>query len=90
MPFRRQHVVGPFVVDFCCPAAGLIVEVDGAVHVDARARDQDDWRENRLREMGYRVLRFTTTQVEADLDLVVGRIRDELEQDRLGHRNMAG
>jgi len=36
LKFRRQHPLGPFILDFCCPARMLVVEVDGAAH-DAQA-----------------------------------------------------
>jgi len=50
--FRRQHPVGPYIVDFYCPAARLAVEVDGEAHGmgDNPARDED--RDDRLRRLG--------------------------------------
>jgi very-short-patch-repair endonuclease len=45
--FRRQHPIGPYVLDFYCDAAKLAVEVDGATHADAerarRDRERDTW-----------------------------------------------
>jgi very-short-patch-repair endonuclease len=40
--FRRQHPLGPFVLDFCCPSVRLVVEVDGGIHLEAEqaVRDQ--------------------------------------------------
>jgi very-short-patch-repair endonuclease len=39
MKFRRQHPIGPYVADFYCHAAGLVVEVDGVSHDDKAAQD---------------------------------------------------
>jgi len=38
--FRRQHPIGPFVADFCCPQGKLIVELDGGQHAEEIAVDQ--------------------------------------------------
>ena len=39
LKFRRQHPIGPYVVDFCCQSAKLVVEVDGMSHADKAAQD---------------------------------------------------
>jgi very-short-patch-repair endonuclease len=52
--FRRQVVIGPYIVDFLAPAARLVVEVDGAYH--ARRSRADARRDARLAVLGYRVL----------------------------------
>ena len=54
--FRRQHPIGPYVVDFCCPDCGLVVELDGGQHADQTARDTV--RTRFLEAEGYRVIRF--------------------------------
>ncbi|MEX8502600.1 MAG: endonuclease domain-containing protein [Leptothrix ochracea] len=53
--FRRQQVIGPYIVDFVCPKAHLIVELDGAQHALHQPYDQarDAW----LHAQGYRILR---------------------------------
>jgi very-short-patch-repair endonuclease len=70
--FRCQHPVGPFVLDFFCPAAKLVIEVDGAIH--ERQRDQDQARTEHLEGYGYCVLRFTNREVMTNLNGVVERI----------------
>jgi very-short-patch-repair endonuclease len=70
--FRRQHPVGPFVVDFFCASAQLVVEIDGPVH-DTQ-RDRDDERQQLLETRGYRVLRIRSDDVENDLSGVLTRI----------------
>ena len=68
--FRRQHPLGPFVLDFYCPAMKLAVEVDGVIHRmdDHAARDErrDAW----LAEQGVQVLRIPADDVLQDVDEV--------------------
>ena len=56
--FRRQQPIGPYVVDFFCPSAKLIVELDGGQHGEARVVIYDEARTQWLEAQGYRVLRF--------------------------------
>jgi very-short-patch-repair endonuclease len=74
--FRRQAPMGPYVVDFVCHRAALVIEVDGGVHqlTDVAARDlkRDAWFDSQ----GYTVLRLSTRQVEDDIDSVVATIRN--------------
>lgn len=75
--FRRQHVVGHFIVDFCCPAARLVVELDGESHL---GREKHDVRRQGLLEAeGLKVLRFWDTEVHEQLDAVVEAIYRECE-----------
>jgi very-short-patch-repair endonuclease len=71
LKFRRQHPIGPYIVDFYCPAARLVVEVDGESHGmgDRPARDarRDHW----LREQGLRVVRFNAADVMKDVGSAV-------------------
>ena len=59
--FRRQHPIHPFVVDFACLSAKLIIEIDGASHDAAQAYDAR--REGVLIALGFEVLRFSNQQV---------------------------
>jgi very-short-patch-repair endonuclease len=70
--FRRQHPLGQFIADFCCPACRLIVELDGPIHLRHIQRDQD--RTRQFEAFGYRVLRFTNERVEHDIDTVLSEI----------------
>lgn len=71
--FRRQHTIGRFIVDFYCPAARLIVEVDGPIHQNTQ--DEDAIRQEFLEAQELRVLRFANLVVMQDTDAVVDRIR---------------
>ena len=73
LKFRKQHPVGPYVVDFCCLSSRLIVEVDGAAHDGERAA-HDEMRIRLIRENGFRVLRVAAVDVTRDMDAVVAAI----------------
>ena len=76
--FRRQHPIGPFVVDFFCASAGLILEIDGAIHSSREAGDRE--RQLLLESRDYRVLRFSAEEVENDLGRVLQRVAEALTQ----------
>ena len=71
LKFRRQHPLGRYVVDFYCPAARLVVEVDGQSHGMGGRPEQDAVRDRWLWEQGLRVLRFDAADVIGDLEAVV-------------------
>jgi len=74
--FRRQHPIGPYITDFCCSVARLVVEVDGGVHEHEDRMLRDANRDAYLADRGYRVLRLTVKEVLADPDAVAARVRE--------------
>jgi very-short-patch-repair endonuclease len=72
LKFRRQHPVGPFVLDFCCAERHLAIELDGGVH--AQRQEQDAERAAILAAAGYRLLRFPNDAVTNRLDEVLAAI----------------
>jgi very-short-patch-repair endonuclease len=72
LQFRRQQIIDGFIVDFYCHAAGLVVEVNGAVHDEQREYDAE--RDQILATRGLQILRVTNTEVTTDLDEVLERI----------------
>jgi very-short-patch-repair endonuclease len=78
--FRRQHVIGHYIVDFYCPARRLVIEIDGRSH-DAQRFGYDQAREAYLRDRGYTVLRFPDLLVLRDPVAVVRAIAVALELD---------
>jgi len=78
--FRRQHPVGPFIVDFCCTEARVIVELDGGHH--ALTHDSDMARSGYLTGQGYRVLRFWNNEVLGNTSGALERIVEALKRDR--------
>ena len=64
--FRRQHPVGPYVLDFYCSRSKLCIEVDGAAHDLAVQALRDERRDAWLGTQGIRVLRFNATDILED------------------------
>jgi very-short-patch-repair endonuclease len=71
--FRRQHPLGPYVADFFCAEAKLVVEVDGGQHAD-----DGDTRTRWLAARGYRVIRFWNNDVLANTEGVLQMILEAL------------
>ena len=67
--FRRQHTIGPYIVDFCAPRKKLIVELDGGQHLEQEEYDRE--RTSFLASKGYQVLRFWNNEVMKDIDGVL-------------------
>lgn len=66
--FRRQHPIGPYILDFYCAAARLAVEVDGAIH-DVEGQIRHDQRRTKwLAERGIRVIRVRAVDVRDKVD----------------------
>jgi very-short-patch-repair endonuclease len=86
--FRRQFPIGEFVADFACPAAGLVVELDGSQHAEQAEKDQ--WRTRMLAGHGYRVLRFWNEEVLTNIDGVVESILQELLATGIVTKEQAG
>jgi len=86
LKFRRQHPIGPFVADFYCAAATLVVEVDGDTHGERVAYDarRTEW----LLQQGYEVIRVSNDDVYQRLDVVLEMIRAACER-RIAERTAA-
>ena len=69
--FRRQHPIGPYILDFYCAAARLAVEVDGAVHDNPDQMARDRRRAAWLARQGVSVLRYPATSIRDNLDGIV-------------------
>jgi very-short-patch-repair endonuclease len=81
--FRRQHPIGHYIADFCCPSRKLVIELDGEYHMNVRQADKN--REDSLQEHGFRVLRFTNDHVFERVEWILQTIADELSID--WHKN---
>ena len=86
--FRRQVPVagGRFIADFCAPALGLIVEVDGGIH--SRKRRADARRDEKLQRLGYTVLRLDAELVLGEPERAFALVREAMRA--LGRRNDRG
>ena len=72
--FRRQHRIGLYIADFCCPEQTLVVELDGGQH---SVQVESDLRRTAfLLQRGYRVLRFWDNDALVNTDVVVEQIAE--------------
>ena len=78
LKFRRQHPLGPYVADFYCVAARLVIEVDGASHEHTIERDRcrDEW----MRSQGLEVIRVSASSVSQSVSGVLRFILDAAER----------
>jgi very-short-patch-repair endonuclease len=74
--FRRQHPIGPYIADFACCSAKLVVELDGDTHIEAYDARRDQWMEGN----GWRVMRIVLQEMDEDIEGVVDTIRLELAE----------
>jgi len=78
--FRRQHPIGPYIVDFVCISAKLIVELDGDVHARPEQIEYDKQRSDYLQALGFRVRRYSNLDVLKSADGVILDIMNALKQ----------
>ena len=71
LKFRRQHGIGPYIVDFYCPEQSLVIEVDGDSHADADQIVKDGQRERYLQSLGLHVIRYCNDDIMKNLDGVL-------------------
>lgn len=79
--FRRQHIIGDYIVDFVCLSKQLVVEVDGEYHLAEDQMRLDEIRTEYLNSKGFYVLRFTNQQILNELHDVTLRIENELNNN---------
>jgi len=80
LQFRRQHPIGPFIVDFYCAALKLAVEIDGDSHGSIEAQQFDEKRSPFIATKGVRLIRFWNSDIHERLD---GVLADILEEERV-------
>ena len=78
--FRRQFPIGGFIVDFCCRARRLVIELDGSQHADAAGVTEDRERTRLIAARGYNVMRFWNEDILSNLDGVLEQVFAELGQ----------
>ena len=76
--FYRQKNIGDYIVDFYCPSAKLIVEIDGGQHYSKENNVKDEARDKFLSNLGFRVLRFSNSDVFKNIDGVITEIYNHL------------
>ena len=74
--FRRQHIIGDYIVDFVCLEKMLVVEVDGEYHSTDEQKALDELRTEYLNSVDFSVVRFTNEQVINHINDVVAHIEE--------------
>jgi very-short-patch-repair endonuclease len=74
LQFYRQRIIVNYIVDFFCPKAKLIIEVDGGQHYFGKTHDDDLKRDEYLKNLGFKVLRFSDRDVLTNIEGVVENI----------------
>jgi len=82
--FRRQHPIGPFIADFYCHEARLVIELDGSIHLLENIKEYDKYREQKILDLGLNILRFTNEEVFSETDLVLNKIENFLNSLIIG------
>ena len=78
--FYKQKVVGPYIVDFYCHRARLVVELDGSQHYFDEGQRYDERRSAFLERQGLLVLRFSNREINREFDAVCGMIDDTVRR----------
>ena len=78
----KQKIISPYIVDFCCTKAKLIIEIDGSQHFEENGKSEDAKRTAFLESLGYTVIRFSNYEINTQFVAVCEQI-DNLIQKRL-------
>ena len=65
--FRRQQIIGNYIVDFYCHSKALVIELDGSQHFEDKGKQADLERDAYLRGLGLRVLRYSNLDVNRNI-----------------------
>ena len=85
--FRRQHSIENYIVDFYCPQEKLIIELDGEVHNDRMQAEYDQVRDDRLKQLGNKILRFENHQMFNDMEGVLRVIQQNFDNEPTANAN---
>ena len=77
--FRRQHSIKNFIVDFYCSSERMIIELDGAYHLEFTQQQLDYERNQLLESLGFKVLRFENKFVFEDIEMVLKTIEEAFD-----------
>jgi very-short-patch-repair endonuclease len=81
--FRRQHSIGNYIVDFYCPEKKIIIELDGHQHKREKDTRYDAKRTEYFKSLGIKVLRFWNNEINENLEGVILKIEENLQNPHL-------
>ena len=68
--FKRQKVIGKYIVDFYCPSKRIVIELDGSQHYDEAGQASDKERDAYLKSLGIEVLRYSNLEINSYFEAV--------------------
>ena len=74
--FRRQHGIGPYVVDFYCKEKNLIIELDGSRHLNEKEYDKE--RDSYIETLEIKVLRLWNSEIDKNIEKALVKIKEHL------------
>ena len=77
--FRRQYGIGNYIADFYCPEFKIVIEIDGGQHFEDEGLEYDRVRENDMKNLGIKTLRFTNIDILKNIDGVLEQIKIEID-----------
>jgi very-short-patch-repair endonuclease len=77
--FRCQHPIYRYILDFYCHEKLLAIEIDGDIHKERK--DYDAYRDEFMKSLGIRTLRYNNSEIITDVDSIICRIKAELSRD---------
>ena len=80
--FRRQHSIENYIVDFYCTSERLTIELDGSHHTESETYFNDGLRDARLKQLNYRILRFSNKQVLENPQTVLKQIAAKFQSQK--------
>ena len=80
LQFKRQYVIGDYIVDFYCHKAKLVIKLDGSGHYEPEIVQKDQLRTEYLKTLGLSVLRFTNLEVKKYFSVVCEKIDLTVQQ----------
>ena len=81
--FNRQKVLGPYIVDFYCASAKLVIELDGSQHYSEEGSDDDKIRDRYLARLGIKVVRYSNLEITREFDAVCVDISEHVKERML-------
>ena len=88
LKFRRQHGIGPYIVDFYCPERSLVIEVDGDAHAPEAQVMKDRERDQYLHSLGLQVIRFMNDDVLNNIEGMLEDLYEKLSRSTSPHPSL--
>ena len=84
LKFKRQFPIGDYIVDFACEEKKIVIELDGSQHYEEKGKQNDLERDNYLRKLGIKVLRYSNLNVNKNFEGVCADISKHISSTSSG------